>query len=84
MLVLTRKVNQTICIGSDIRITILGVTRGTVKIGLEAPNNVRILRGELLTQPGAQHTPKAVDAHCIALDTPAMTALSAHSPHFAR
>jgi carbon storage regulator CsrA len=29
-----------------IRITILGVTRGTVKIGLEAPNNVRILRGE--------------------------------------
>jgi carbon storage regulator len=84
MLVLTRKVDQTICIRSDIRVTILGIAKGWVKIGIEAPSEVRILRSELLTQPGAQHTPKVVDADCIALDTPAMTALSAHSPHFAR
>jgi carbon storage regulator CsrA len=37
MLVLTRKADQTICSGSDIRVTILHVAAGWVKIGIEVP-----------------------------------------------
>ena len=71
MLVLTRKTDQTICIGSDIRVTILRVVNGRVKIGIEAPHEVRILRGELLTQSGARQTPKVIDSDCSALETAA-------------
>ena len=47
MLVLSRKQSETVHLGSDITITVLGVRGGTVKMGIEAPANVRILRGEL-------------------------------------
>lgn len=48
MLVLGRKPNQTILIGDNIKITILDMTRTTVKIGIEAPQDVRVLRSEIL------------------------------------
>ncbi len=47
MLVLTRKTDGTICIGDDIVIKVIQTGRGSVKLGIEAPNHVRILRGEL-------------------------------------
>ena len=48
MLILTRRVGESIMISDDIKITVLG-TRGTqVKIGIEAPKDVTILREELL------------------------------------
>ena len=47
MLILSRTVEQSIRIGDNIRITVLGVQGSRVKIGLEAPDSVRILRGEL-------------------------------------
>lgn len=47
MLVLTRKQKESIKIGDDITITILRVQGGAVKVGIEAPNQVRVLRGEL-------------------------------------
>ena len=37
MLVLSRKANQSIMIGSDIRILVVGVDRDQVKLGIEAP-----------------------------------------------
>ena len=48
MLVLSRKVSQQILVGSDIRITIVKVERNQVRIGIDAPDHVTILRGELL------------------------------------
>jgi carbon storage regulator len=48
MLVLSRKPLQSIVIGSDIRITIVKVERNQVRIGIEAPRNVTILRDELV------------------------------------
>lgn len=48
MLVLSRKVNETIQIGDNIEIRILEVKGDTVKIGIEAPKSVDILRGELV------------------------------------
>ena len=47
MLVLSRKSEQTIQIGSDIVVTVLSVANGRVKLGIRAPGNVRVLRGEL-------------------------------------
>ena len=49
MLVLSRKADQTIRIGESIQLRIIQVQGGRVKIGIEAPDSVRILRGELET-----------------------------------
>lgn len=48
MLIITRRVNEATCIGEDIRIVVLGVNRGQVKLGVEAPRDVEILRDELV------------------------------------
>jgi carbon storage regulator CsrA len=47
MLVLTRKASQQIQIGDGIVITILQVKGNTVRVGIEAPREVRVIRGEL-------------------------------------
>jgi carbon storage regulator len=53
MLILTRKPTQKIRINDDIVITVIKTHHGSVKIGIEAPLNVRILRAEVadLRQP---------------------------------
>ncbi|AOV08512.1 carbon storage regulator CsrA [Sporosarcina ureilytica] len=48
MLVLSRKENETIKVGDDIEIRILEVKGDNVRIGIEAPKSVDILRGELV------------------------------------
>ena len=48
MLVLSRKPLQSIMIGPDIKITIAKVERNQVRIGIEAPRDVTILRDELI------------------------------------
>ena len=47
MLVLTRKANQQIQIGANITITILRVKGQTIRVGIDAPRNVSVLRAEL-------------------------------------
>lgn len=47
MLVLTRKPGETIQIGNDIVLTILEVCGERVRVGIVAPDDVTILRGEL-------------------------------------
>ena len=47
MLVLTRKVGEKLRIGDDITLTVVEVNRGGVRLGLEAPRNVSILRFEV-------------------------------------
>ncbi len=48
MLVLSRKPDDTIAIGDDITITLLQVKGDTVRLGIDAPEDVKILRGELI------------------------------------
>jgi len=52
MLVLTRKLQQQIKIGQQITVTILRVKGQTVRVGIEAPRQVRVIRGEL--PPGGE------------------------------
>ena len=47
MLVLSRKVDDTIIIGDNIKIQLLKIKGNTIRIGIEAPTDVKILRGEL-------------------------------------
>jgi carbon storage regulator CsrA len=47
MLVLTRKANQQIRLGDDITITVLKVNNGSIRLGIDAPRDVRILRSEI-------------------------------------
>ncbi len=47
MLVLTRKIDEQIVIGDDIKITLIRVRGNTVRLGIEAPRDVRIVRSEL-------------------------------------
>jgi|SwirhisoilCB1_FD_contig_31_18433237_length_350_multi_2_in_0_out_0_1 carbon storage regulator len=48
MLVLTRKRMEQIRIGSGIRITVLKLERNQVRLGIEAPTEMSILRSELI------------------------------------
>jgi carbon storage regulator len=50
MLVLSRKLNQTIVINGNIRITVVGFRGNHVRLGIEAPASVGILRQELCEQ----------------------------------
>lgn len=50
MLVLTRKVEESLLLGGEIRITVLGVSGDKVRLGIDAPRNVKILRGETVDQ----------------------------------
>ena len=48
MLVLSRKLNESIILNSNIRITIVGIRGNHVRVGIEAPDSIPILREELL------------------------------------
>jgi len=48
MLILSRKPEERILIGDDIVVTVVKIGANTVRIGVEAPKDVRILRQELL------------------------------------
>lgn len=47
MLILSRKEAEKVYLGNDIVLTIIRVAGDKVRIGIEAPNNVRVLRNEL-------------------------------------
>ena len=48
MLVLSRKLGEKIRIGEDIVVTVVDIDRGKIRLGIEAPQDVPILRQELL------------------------------------
>ena len=47
MLVLSRKLKQEILIGDNVKITVLKVKGNTVRLGIEAPRDIHVVRGEL-------------------------------------
>ena len=50
MLVLTRKVNQTIIIGDNVEVVVLEVRGEQVRLGIRAPRNVTVHRQEIYEQ----------------------------------
>jgi carbon storage regulator len=61
MLVLTRKPGEQIVIGHNIRLTVVNVGPGRVKIGIEAPENVRVDRQEIFEKIQREHAEQASD-----------------------
>ena len=66
MLVLSRKLNQSIVIGDDVHIVVVAIDRDTVKLGIQAPREVPVHRAEVYEEiqrvnrsavPGAAATP---------------------------
>ena len=56
MLVLTRKEDQVIQIGSDVTIRVLSIGRGRIRLGIDAPSETKVRRGELADAPQAAAT----------------------------
>ena len=50
MLVLTRREDESLAIGPDIVVTVLSIKGGQVRLGVDAPPDVRIFREELLEE----------------------------------
>jgi len=60
MLVLSRKIDEGVVIGDNVTIRILGVKGQQVRIGIEAPREVRVNRAEVFEQESAS-LPEAVE-----------------------
>lgn len=56
MLILTRRVGETLKIGDDISVTVLGVKGNQVRIGVQAPDEVAVHREEIYDQMQPDHT----------------------------
>ena len=60
MLILTRRKSETICIGENVRITVLGMRQGEVRIGIEAPLDIEIDREEIRRRKDAERAAAAM------------------------
>jgi len=58
MLILTRRVGETVMIGNDVTVTILGVKGNQVRVGINAPKDVAVHREEIYERiKREQHDP---------------------------
>ena len=55
MLVLTRKQNEGILIGNDITVTVINIDGDKIRLGIEAPKHIRVIREELLQEIGQEN-----------------------------
>ena len=56
MLILTRRAGETVMIGSDVTITVLGVKGNQVRIGINAPKDVAVHREEIYERIQSEKT----------------------------
>ena len=70
MLILTRRVGETVMIGEDVTVTVLGVKGNQVRVGVNAPRDVAVHREEIFERikrevedGGEAHVPRRGNGH---------------------
>ena len=61
MLILTRRVGETVMIGDDVTITVLGVKGNQVRVGINAPKSVAVHREEIYERIKREHAAEGAD-----------------------
>jgi carbon storage regulator len=62
MLILTRRVGETLMIGDDVTVTVLGVKGNQVRIGVNAPRDVTVHREEIYERIKREQAAQAGEA----------------------
>jgi carbon storage regulator len=65
MLVLSRKLGQRVKVGPDVRVTIVKIDRNSVRIGIEAPNDVTVYREEIVPLEQDQANEQSLNAEAV-------------------
>jgi carbon storage regulator len=63
MLILTRRVGETVMIGNDVTVTILGVKGNQVRVGVNAPRDVAVHREEIFERIKREEQDGSTSAH---------------------
>jgi len=68
MLALTRKVGERIVIGDNIVVTVVSIKGDSIRLGIEAPKEIKIYRGEIFDAIAAENKQAAVPKDLSELD----------------
>ena len=55
-MILTRRIGETLMVGDDVKVTVLGVNGNQVRIGVDAPKNVEVHREEIYQRINAERS----------------------------
>jgi len=69
MLVLARKLDESIIIGDNISIKVISIDKGVVKLGIDAPRDVNIIRNELIEDVKDSNIAASKEQNITDLDT---------------
>jgi carbon storage regulator len=82
VLILTRRLGQSLVFGPSIRVTVVGIRGNQVRIGIEAPKSVRVHREELYERMQRdQQAPREPKATPIGTSERTLNTLERHSRH---
>lgn len=61
MLILTRRVGETLMIGENVSVTVLGIKGGQIRIGINAPSGIAVHRQEIFDRVARETTARPLE-----------------------